>query len=145
MGLKKVSINASVGSSMLVDLEARDHKMVIDQPKAGGGTDQGPTPLEYFFFALGGCICTIARIVANQKRIALRNVTCRVEGELDTDVLMGKNCDFRAGFQSITIYTTVDADMTQEEKEAFIKEVDERCPISDNIHSASPVEIIVEG
>ncbi len=144
MALKKVSINASVGKSLVVEMQARDHKMVIDQPKAGGGTDQGPTPLEYFFFALGGCICTIARIIANQRRIDLRNVTCRVEGELNVDVLLGKSKDDRAGFQSIKAYTTVDADMTKEEKEAFIKEVDERCPISDNIHSLSPVEIIVE-
>lgn len=145
MALKKVSIEASVGKSLVVDMQARGHKMVIDQPKAGGGTDQGPTPLEYFFFALGGCICTIARIVANQKRIDLRNVTCRVEGELNTDVLLGKSKDDRAGFQGIKVYTTVDADMTQEEKEAFIKEVDERCPISENIHNLTSVEIIVEG
>ena len=144
MALKKVSIEASVGSSFVVDMQARDHKMVIDQPQAAGGTDQGPTPLEYFFFALGGCICTIARIVANQRRIELRNVSCRVEGELNTDVLLGKTKDDRAGFQSIRVITTVDADMTQEEKEAFIHEVDERCPISDNIQSLTPVEIIVE-
>lgn len=145
MALKKVNIEASVGESFLVDLKGRDHALSMDQPKNGGGKDQGPTPLEYFFFALGGCICTIARIVANQRRIALRNVTCRVEGELNTDVLLGKSKEERAGFQSMKIYTTIDADMSKEEKELFLKEVDARCPISDNVQSISPVEFIVEG
>ncbi len=145
MALKKVNAEASVGESFLVDLKARDHALVIDQPKIGGGADQGPTPLEYFFFALGGCICTIARIVANQKRIALRNITCRVEGELNMDVLMGKSSEDRAGFQNMKVYTTIDADMSKEEKELFLKEVDARCPISDNVQSTSAVEFIVEG
>ena len=144
MALKKVSAEASVGESFVVNLKTRNHELIIDQPEAGGGTNQGPTPLEYFFFALSGCICSIARIIANQRRIDLRNVTCRVEGELNTDVLLGKTEDDRAGFQSIKVVTAIDADMTREEKEAFLKEVDERCPISDNIHATTPVEIVLE-
>jgi uncharacterized OsmC-like protein len=34
--------------------------------------------------------------------------------------------------------------MSQAEKEAFIKEVDARCPISDNVHNLTPIEFSVE-
>ena len=34
--------------------------------------------------------------------------------------------------------------MTQEEKEQFLREIDSRCPISDNIHKLTPIEFIVE-
>jgi len=37
-----------------------------------------------------------------------------------------------------------DADMTQEEKEQLLREIDARCPISDNIHNLTPIELIVE-
>jgi uncharacterized OsmC-like protein len=38
----------------------------------------------------------------------------------------------------------MDADMTKEEKEAFLHEVDLRCPVSDNIHNATPMTFVVE-
>ena len=74
----------------------------------------------------------------------MRQIECHVEGELDTDVLMGKSTDVRAGFTGIRVHTKIDADMSQEEKEAFLKDVDARCPISDNIHNLTPIEFTVE-
>jgi uncharacterized OsmC-like protein len=35
----------------------------------------------------------------------------------------------------------VDADMTDEEKTAFIHEVDARCPVSENLLNATPVNV----
>jgi putative redox protein len=37
----------------------------------------------------------------------------------------------------------IDADMTRQEKEDFIQEVESRCPVSDNIASITPVVIEV--
>jgi len=34
----------------------RTHTVIIDQPKDGGGQDQGPTPSELFVDSLGSCI-----------------------------------------------------------------------------------------
>jgi putative redox protein len=34
----------------------RTHAIIIDQPKEGGGDDQGPTPPELFIDSLGSCI-----------------------------------------------------------------------------------------
>jgi len=49
----------------------------------------------------------------------------------------------RAGFDGIRVITTIDADMTQAEKEQYLREIDERCPISDNIHKMTPMEFVV--
>jgi len=38
----------------------------------------------------------------------------------------------------------IDADMTKEEKEAFLHEVDRRCPVSDNIHNVTQMTFVVE-
>ena len=138
--LKKVVVESKLKSNMAIEVQARDHKFIIDQPKAGGGDDLGPTPLEYFFSALAGCIGSIALIVAKQRRIELRACNVRVEGELDVDVLMGKCCDVRSGFQWMKAYVEIDADLTDQEKEAFLHEVDARCPISDNIQDTTKVE-----
>lgn len=114
------------------------HTLYIDQPAAAGGTDAGPTPLQYFLLSWAGCISAIARMVANQKRIALRSIKLKVQGELDPDRLMGGSQGERVGFSAITVAADIDADLSLAEKQAFLKEVDARCPLSDNIgHSTS--------
>lgn len=144
MPAKLVSVDAVQIVDFKIETKSRQHIAIVDQPQAGGGTDAGPTPLEYLFISLAGCIVTIGNIVAKQRRLSVRKIECHVEGELDTDVLMGKSTEVRAGFSGIRVHTKIDADMSQEEKEAFLKEVDARCPISDNIHNLTPIEFIVE-
>ncbi len=144
MPLKKVELTASQKDGYTIETKARNHVNIVDQPPAMGGKDLGPTPLEYLFVSLAGCIITIGHIAAKQKQLPIRNISVRVEGELDTDVLMGKSADVRAGFTAIKVITTIDGDMTQEEKEKFLHEVDARCPISDNIANITPIEMVVE-
>jgi len=119
------------------------HSFVIDQPKAGGGNDEGPNPLEIFLSSLPACICAIGRIIANQKRIELRGIDVEVEGDIDKDFLLGKTNEGRAGFTEIRSYVNIDADMTKEEKEEFLQEIAKRCPIADNIKEKSVIKPVV--
>jgi len=144
MPAKLISVDAVITEGYKVETKSRQHISIVDQPPAGGGTDAGPTPLEYLFVSLAGCIATIGQIVAKQRQLPVRKIEVHVEGELDTDVLMGKRNDVRAGFTSIRVLTKIDADMTHEEKVAFLHDVDARCPISDNIFSLTPIEFVVE-
>jgi putative redox protein len=141
MAQKTVSVESKLGSTFVIESDIRGHKLVIDQPANAGGTDTGPTPLELLFTSLAGCIGAIGRIVAMQQRIELRGMDIRVEGPLDTDGLLGKPIDGRVGFEGITISVDVDADMTDEEKEAFVHEVDARCPVSENLLNATPISV----
>jgi putative redox protein len=144
MTIKTVSIDAIQLDGFKIETRSRQHIALVDQPIAGGGTDSGPTPLEYLFVSLASCIVTIGHIIAKQRRLPVRKIEVHVEGELDTDVLMGKSTEVRAGFSGIRVHTKIDADMTQEEKEQFLRDIDARCPISDNIHKLTPIEFIVE-
>lgn len=139
--MKTVKVKAAFKENFIIEAKMREHTLFIDQPEAGGGNNKGPTPLEYLFVSLAGCIGSIALIMAKQKRLRIKDIKVDVEGELDADVLMGKSKDNRAGFGHIKAYVQLDADMTDDEKRAFLKEVDERCPISDNIMRETPVSI----
>ena len=141
MPQKTVSVESVMGDKFVIKSDVRGHEIVIDQPAGAAGTDTGPTPLELLFASLAGCIGTIARIVAMQQRIELRGMKIRVEGPLDTDGLLGKPIDGRVGFEGITITADIDADMTEEEKEAFLHEVDARCPVSENLLNATPISV----
>jgi putative redox protein len=130
---KTVKINSNWKGAMRVDTTAREHTVIIDQPKNMGGQNAGANPLEVFLFALGGCLGTVASIVANQERLNLRKFDLTIEGDIDTDFLMGKTKEGRAGFTEIRVAVDIDADMTDEEKQEFFEKVDSRCPISDNM------------
>lgn len=130
---KTVKVNADWKGAMQVDVSAGDHTVVIDQPEGMGGKNAGANPLELFLAALGGCIGTVGSIIAKQERIALRGINLDIEGDIDTDFLMGKIQEGRAGFTEIRVFIDIDADMTDKEKEDFFERLDKRCPISDNM------------
>jgi len=139
MPAKTVSVTATMGEKFKIESRIRDHHVVIDQPKQAGGEDAGPTPLEFVFFSLAGCIGSIGRIIAHQKKINLRGMQITVEGSLNTDVLLGKSQEHRVGFESVKVTAKIDADMSLDEKKQFLAEIESRCPVSDNLSNATPV------
>ena len=138
---KNVSVRTKMSDTMKIECSAGSHTLYIDQPAAAGGSDAGPTPLEYYELSLAGCISTVARIVAKQKGITMRGMDITVSGDIDTDVLLGKNQIERAGFQSLCVSVTLDADLSLEQKREFLDEVERRCPISDNTSNSTPVHV----
>ncbi len=141
MAVKTVKVESKLDSKFKIESTVNGHSVIVDQPVATGGTDAGPTSLDYLFVALAGCIGTMGRVVAMQKRLELRGMTVSVEGELDTDGLLGKGAPI--GFSEIRVAVDVDADMTADEKAAFIHEVDERCPVSWNLLNTSSIKVSV--
>jgi putative redox protein len=144
MPQKTVKVTAQLFEKYRIEVEAENHVVKIDQPLSGGGTDTGPNPLLYQLSALAGCIGTVARIVANRQQLSLRGMTIDVEGDINTDYLLGKTKEGRAGFQTIRVRVNVDADMNGEAKEKFIREVDSRCPISENLLNVTSMRIVIE-
>lgn len=134
MADKRVMISTEMGSDFTVRADIRGHKVAIDQPAGGGGKDEGPTPLEYYLFALGGCVATIGRVAAMQQKIELRSMKVTVEGDYNPAGLLGKPSEDRIGFKTIQISAEIDADLTQDEKQAFLDTVCARCPLHDNTH-----------
>lgn len=137
---KTISVTASMGGSSVVQANIREHRVVIDQPTAAGGTNEGPTPLEYFLFSLAGCIASIARIAAMQQKIELRGMELKVDATLNPAGLLGKPTDDRVGFQTISVDASIDADMNEEEKKVFLDAVCDRCPLHDNIKLETRVD-----
>ncbi len=136
---KTVQVEAKLREKFKMESRIRGHLLYVDQPQAGGGEDAGPTPLELLFLSLAGCVGTIGRIIAHQRKIQLRGMEVMVEGEIDVETLRGKSQETRAGFTRIKIRTRIDADMTGEEKKKFLEEIDRRCPVSDNIENGTPI------
>jgi putative redox protein len=140
-GLKNVEIVATLGDRFKMESTIRDHVVHVDQPNAAGGDNAGPTPMEYLLLSIAGCIGAIGRIIANQRKLPLRSMQMRVIGELDTDTLMGRSRENRAGFLSISVLVKIEAEMSEQDKQAFLEEIDARCPVSDNLKEVTDLSI----
>lgn len=138
MAISTLKVNAVMKDSFRTEIQC-SNPFIIDQPKAMGGNDEGPNPLEVFLSTLPACICAIGRIIANQRRIKLNGIEVRVEGDIDKDFLMGKTTEGRAGFTEIRTFVKIDADITMEEKKALLHDIEKRCPIADNMANSSKI------
>ena len=142
MPAKKVQVEVIQGNSFRTECRAGRHTVLIDQPVAAGGTDTGATPLDFQLFALGGCLAAIGRIMANQRHLPLRAIRVKVEGEIDTDGLLGKASPDRVGFSAISAKVELDGDLTPDQKQALLHEIDQRCPISDNLKNSTGLAVV---
>lgn len=138
--ISTIKVSSKMGAGFRTEVQC-SHPFIIDQPKASGGTDEGPNPLEIYLTSLAGCISALARIIAMQRKINLKGVEVVVEGDIDKGFLMGQTKDGRAGFTAVRTCVKIDADMKEEEKNSYLEEIEHRCPISDNMANKSTVEI----
>ena len=143
MPVKNVEVFAQMGGGTKIECKTVNHTFLIDQNKAGGGEDLGPSPLEYYLASLAGCVGSIGRIVAKQKGIALRGMEIKIVGAINTDVLLGRNAGERAGFQEFKLEVKMDCDLSPEQQHEFIEEVERRCPVSENTTNPSTVKIVL--
>lgn len=134
--ISTIKLNAKMGEGFRTEIGC-SHPFVIDQPKNSGGTDEGANPLEIFLASLPACLCAIGRIIAMQRKINLRGIEVEVEGDIDKDFLLGKTTAGRAGFTEIRSIVKIDADLTDDEKTAFLHDIEKRCPIADNMAEKS--------
>jgi len=126
-------VQGQMEQGFAVTMQCGSHTLVMDQPRAAAGTDAGPTPLDVVLAALGGCFGTIGRFLAHQRKIELRGMRFDIEADYDPNGLLGRNLDVRPGFQAIRLGVDIDADLTTEQKQEFLQEVERRCPLADNL------------
>jgi uncharacterized OsmC-like protein len=74
--------------------------------------------------------------VAKQQRVELTRFDVEVSGELDPAVLLGKS-DGRAGFEKIEVAIKMESNLSENDAQAFVDTVSQRCPVSDNVKYAS--------
>ena len=123
--------------------EARNFKIIVDEPPTLGGTDHGANPVEYLLASYAGCLNVMGHLIAVELGFKLDKLEIVVSGNLNPDRLFGKSFTDRAGFKKIQVKLKPYAEITPELLKIWIQEVENRCPINDNLGSITPIEIEV--
>ena len=140
----KVLVTGESENPTKINLESGKFKMIIDEPKMMGGTDEGPSPIQVLLMSLAGCLNVTGHEIARQKGLQLNGMKIKIEGVMNPCTFIGCSFEERAGFQNIVV--TVDADMpgvTDEEKASWLEETELRCPVTDNIKAGTKVDVAI--
>ncbi|MFZ3182766.1 MAG: OsmC family protein [Pseudomonas sp.] len=133
MSLKTISAKGELGAGFAIEVNCGAHRIIMDQPTHAAGQDSGPTPLELILAAVAGCFGTIGRLLAHQQKIELRGMRFDLQADYDPAGLLGRDPSVRPGFQALRVLVEIDADLSPEQKQAFLLEVERRCPLADNL------------
>jgi len=141
MSILKFSVKAKSENSTKTVVEARGFKITIDEPENLGGTNGGANPVEYLLAALSGCLNVVGHIVASEMGFKLNGLEIEVEGDLNPEKFLGKSMEERSGYKDIKVIIKPDTDADKETLDKWLKVVESRCPVSDNISNATPLKI----
>ncbi|WP_306533745.1 OsmC family protein [Geobacter sp.] len=113
----------------------------LDEPPVLLGGNRGANPVEYLLAALSGCLTTSLVAHAAARGIAVRGVSSRYEGDLDLRGFLGLSEDVKVGFETIRVYFTIDADLSDEQKEELIRMAQKYSPVFNTIANPVPVSV----
>lgn len=137
----KFSVNAKSETETRVAVKARNFTMYVDEPPQLGGQDKGANPVEYVLAALAGCLNVVAHLVAKEMGITLHELSIEIQGILNPARFQGKSYQERAGYKQIEVLINVKADADEKTLAKWLKVVEERCPVSDNLANPTPLKI----
>lgn len=142
MAITTMKAKATLKENVRVEVEARGHKVIIDEPARLGGTDQGMNPLELLLSSLGACQTIVAQMFAKQFDLQYDQLWVELEGDIDTDGFLGKS-DVRPGLLELRYTIHIQSNEPKEKIEEFIRFVEAHCPAGDTI--ANPVRMVSSG
>lgn len=142
--LERFAVTAESKSESKTVVEARDQEFVIDEPTAMGGTNDGATPVEYLIGSWAGCLNVVTHTVAAEYGIEIDDIKFEITGDLDPRKFLHGADDVRAGYQTIDVEITIAADADETTLRDLTAEVEERCPVADNIANPTPTTVTVD-
>ncbi len=102
---------------------------------------EGPSPLEYILAGYAGCINAVGKIVAKEQGIVLKSLQVELSAKLSLDKYQGKISNERAGFNTIDVIVKPTSDATLEQLKKWLIEIENRCPVQDNLVNPTPVSV----
>jgi putative redox protein len=131
-------MSATSTSHSRTDVAVRDLNVVIDEPEARGGTNQGASPTETLGVALAGCINVISHKVAESLDVDLGEMTIDVATQFDRrGVMLEEEIDLP--FPQMDVEVTVKTNASEEDIARVKQGLAKYCPLSKAIKASGTV------
>lgn len=130
---------AGGASGFAQDIVAHRHRLVADEPKEQGGTDQGPTPYDLLLAGLGACTSMTLRLYADHKKLPLEGVRVTLR-HAKIHAVDCAHCETRTGkIDRIEREIEVIGPLTEEQRLRLL-EIADKCPVHRTL--TSEIEVV---
>lgn len=121
-----------VENGFRAEISAGGHTLVADEPTSLGGTNEGPTPYDYFAAALGSCTAMTVRMYADRRGWPLQEVRVRLTHSRvhEEDCEQCESED--VGIDQLERVVELTWDLTEEQRAGLLRIVD-RCPVGQTL------------
>ncbi|MEO6829526.1 MAG: OsmC family protein [Acidobacteriaceae bacterium] len=123
------------GQGTRVEITARGHRIIADEPTELGGTDTGANPVEVLLGALGACQSIVAQVHAKKFGVSYEELRIELEGDIDLDGFFDVS-NVRAGYSEIRYKYFIKTAESEEKLRPFLDFVARKCPVGDTIENA---------
>lgn len=121
----------------------RTFTVEVDEPPSLGGSDQAANPVEYALAALATCQEITYRLHAAALGIPLKDVSVKLEGQLDLRGFFSVDSNVRPGFTEVRGTVQFDSPASPEDLKRLKAVVDAHCPVLDLFRNPTPVDIAI--
>jgi uncharacterized OsmC-like protein len=111
-----------------------------DEPRALGGSDTAPNPVEQLLAALGHCLAVGYAANATAEGVEIRDLRIDLEGDLDLRAFLGLR-EGHAGYEAVRVAVHLDADASPQQLQQLHEAVVGTSPVGHTLQAAIPVSI----
>jgi uncharacterized OsmC-like protein len=137
------SIESTSETAARTIVSTRGFTLTVDEPQELGGTNLAPNPVEYILAGYAGCINVVAHLTARELNIEVKNLRISIKGNLNPARLLGTSLKERAGYKSLDVHVNTDNEIEESLKEQWLQEIENRCPVYDNLRNATPINVLI--
>jgi uncharacterized OsmC-like protein len=124
------------------DSRAMAFEFTNGEPPVLLGNNEGANPVEFLLHALAGCVTTTFVLHAPARGIRIRELSTRLEGDLDLRGLLGLDDSVSPGYEQIRISMDVKADCSDEELDDLLAYTQQHSPVCNTV--CRPVPVVVQ-
>jgi putative redox protein len=126
-----------------VDVTARTHSLIGDEPVEVRGTDLGPTPYEYLLTAIGTCTVMTLRLYADRKGFPLEGAAVMLRSGQSHERDCENCAKEKVGIGRVERRIELLGALTDEQKMRLL-EIADRCPVKQTLERGIKVETLAE-
>jgi uncharacterized OsmC-like protein len=141
-GENRSTIRDFYGAGQEDDSRTTAFEFTNGEPPVLLGNNEGANPVEFLLHALAGCVTTTFVLHATARGIKIRELSTRLEGELDLRGLLGLDASVSPGYEQIRIKMNVKADCSDEELDDLLAYTQQHSPVCNTV--CRPVPVMIE-